>query len=82
MSFPNYKTKIQHHRFFWKRWISEEREKDGWEDLGIITGIDSVQNGKAITEIQICKVCNDKLYVGKEDKQVFKFCLRCLIKYK
>jgi len=68
MAFPNYKRKF----IF--------RVPDGWEDTGEIGNAHDVEHGETVIIRQLHKFCMERVHIGREGTETFKFCPRCLIK--
>jgi hypothetical protein len=64
-----------HYRRSWFREVP-----DGWTNLGPVSDKPAILDGKAVYNFLICTVCQDRVYVGRENDETFYFCARCLKK--
>lgn len=74
MSFPNY-------RFVGIPFL---QEKDNWKDLGECQPFDTVdkESDKQYRVNYLHPFCGNRVHVGSENGELFKFCPVCLIKLK
>lgn len=50
----------------------------GWRNLGEINGIDSNDGNSTIYKVHT--FCGSRIYIGKENETLFRFCPRCMNK--